>query len=154
VPEGTPSYVTPALARWRARTDGPLIVLAIGTLPFLLLELGSADLPLTDKRLIAAVNVLVLVAFALDYIVELRLASDRRRFVRHEWTSLLIVVSQLIAVVPGFQAIGVLRALRGVRGMRAALVLIRLLAIGGATRARAAPTCASTRRAWPSARPG
>jgi hypothetical protein len=53
--------------------------------------------------------------------------------VRHEWTSLLIVVSQMIAVVPGFQAIGILRALRGVRGMRAALVLLRLVAIGGAT---------------------
>jgi voltage-gated potassium channel len=106
-----PSYVTPALARWRARTDGPLLVLAIGTLPFLLLELGSADLPWHDKRLIAVVNYVVLVAFAVDYIVELRLAGDRRSFVRHEWTSLLIVVSQVIAVVPGFQAIGVLRAL-------------------------------------------
>ena len=40
VAEATPSYVTPRLERWRARTDGPLLVLAIGTLPFLLLELG------------------------------------------------------------------------------------------------------------------
>jgi voltage-gated potassium channel len=61
------------------------------------------------------------------------LAGDRRMYVRREWTSLLIVVSQVIAVVPGFQAIGLLRALRGVRGMRAALVVLRLVAIGGAT---------------------
>ena len=73
------------------------------------------------------------VAFSIDYVVELWLVRDRRRFVRHEWTSLLIVVSQTIAVVPGFQAIGLLRALRGVRGMRAAVVLLRLVAIGGAT---------------------
>ena len=92
-----------------------------------------SDLPYSDRLLIDVVNVVVLVAFAVDYLVELRLARDRRRFVRHEWTSLLIVVSQMIAVVPGFQAIGILRALRGVRGMRAALVLLRLLAIGGAT---------------------
>ena len=125
--------MTPRLARWRARTDGLLLVLAIGTLPFLMLELGRADLPYSDRLLIDVVNVVVLVAFAVDYLVELRLARDRRRFVRHEWTSLLIVVSQMIAVVPGFQAIGMLRALRGVRGMRAALVLLRLLAVGGAT---------------------
>ena len=130
--EGTPSYITPSLARWRARTDGPLLVLAIGTLPFLMLELGRGDLPYSDRLLIDVVNVVVLVAFAVDYIVELRLAQDRRRFVRNEWTSLLIVMSQMIAVVPGFQAIGILRALRGVPGMRAALVLVRLLAVGGA----------------------
>ncbi len=130
--EGTPSYITPSLARWRARTDGPLLVLAIGTLPFLMLELGRGDLPYSDRLLIDVVNVVVLVAFAVDYIVELRLAQDRRRFVRNEWTSLLIVMSQMIAVVPGFQAIGILRALRGIPGMRAALVLVRLLAVGGA----------------------
>ncbi len=32
-------YVTPGLERWRY-TDGPLIVLAVGSLPLLLLELG------------------------------------------------------------------------------------------------------------------
>jgi voltage-gated potassium channel len=73
------------------------------------------------------------VAFAADYVVELALATDRRQYARREWTSLLIVVSQALAVLPGFGAVGALRALRGVRGARAAIVLLRLLAIGGAT---------------------
>jgi voltage-gated potassium channel len=121
------------LARWRSITDGPLLVLAIGTLPFLLLELARLELPRSDTLLIDIVNYVVLVAFSVDYLVELRLADGRRMYMRREWTSLLIVVSQVIAVVPGFQAIGLLRALRGVRGMRAALVVLRLVAIGGAT---------------------
>ncbi len=54
-------------------------------------------------------NIVVLVAFAADYIVELVLARDRRSFVRHEWTSLVIVLSQAIAVVPAFAGFGILR---------------------------------------------
>ena len=82
-----------ALERWRARTDGPLIVLAIGTLPFLLLEIKRDELPWSDRWLIDVVNVAVLIAFAVDYVVELTLASDRRAYARHDWTSLLIVVT-------------------------------------------------------------
>ena len=123
--------MTPELVRWRSRTDGPLFVVSIGTLPFLLLELGRNDLPRSDTLLIDLVNAVVLVVFAVDYLAELRLSGDRARFVRHEWTSLLLVASQALAVLPGLGAFGVLRALRGVRGARAAIVLIRLLAIGG-----------------------
>ena len=126
------AYVTPRLERWRARTDGPLLALAIGTLPFLVLELKRDELPSADRWLIDAVNVFVLMAFAVDYAVELAFASDRRAYVRHEWTSLLIVVSQAFAVIPGLGPFGALRALRGVRGVRAAIALARLLAIGGA----------------------
>ena len=36
---------------------------------------------------------LVLVALAVEYFVELRLASNRRDYVRHEWTSAVIVVT-------------------------------------------------------------
>jgi voltage-gated potassium channel len=133
VAEGQPSYVTARLERWRAITDGPLLVLAIGTLPFVLLEFDRDDLPYWDRVLIDTVNIVVLIAFAVDYCVELWLAGDRRAFVRHEWTSALIVVAQVIAVLPGLGPVGLLRALRGVRGVRAAVVLMRLLAIGGAS---------------------
>jgi voltage-gated potassium channel len=53
--------------------------------------------------------------------------------VRGEWSSLLIVVSQALALVPGLGAFGVLRAARGGRALRFVIVLFRLVAIGGAT---------------------
>jgi voltage-gated potassium channel len=128
-----PAYLTPALIRWREATDGLLLIIAVGTLPLLLLELARGELPHSDGILIDVVNIGVLVTFAVDYIVELVLARNRGQYVRSEWTSLLIVVSQAVAVLPGLGGVGVLRALRGARGARAAIVLIRLLAIGGAT---------------------
>jgi hypothetical protein len=113
-----PGYLTPTLERWRARTDGPLLVLAIGTLPFLLLDVGRGDLPRQDQVSIDTVNRLVLVAFAVDYVVELGLASDRGQYARREWTPLVIVVSQALAVLPGLGPLGALRVLRGARGAR------------------------------------
>lgn len=125
------TYVTPRLQRWRDATDGPLLALAIGSLPILLLEVARSDLPRPDRLLLDAMNVVVLVAFAVDYLVELRLAGNRRAYVRHEWTSLLIVVAQAAAVVPSFAAVGVLRVLRVGRVARPLLVVIRAVAIGG-----------------------
>ena len=112
--------MTPRLRRWRARTDGVLLILAIGTLPFLLVEIKREQLPSFDRRVIDTVNLVVLVAFAVDYFVELALASDRRAYARHEWTSLLIVITQAIAILPYLGPLGLLRGLRGVRGVRAA----------------------------------
>lgn len=126
------TYLTPALARWRRATDGPLLVLGIGSVPVLLLEFKVDELPWADRWFISAVNVLVLVAFAVDYVVELWLASDRRLFARREWTSLAIVVSQAIALVPGLGGVGILRAARGGRALRAVVVTLRALAVGSA----------------------
>lgn len=128
---GEPTYLTPRLIAWRRHTDTPLMVLAIGTLPLLLLELERGDLPLGDRLLLDITNVLVLVAFAVDYVVELALASNRAEFARREWASLLIVVAQALAVVPALAGFGVLRAARGARFARAVATFARLLAIGG-----------------------
>src|SRR5438067_1222663 len=84
-------YLTPGLIRWRKITDAPLLILAVGSLPILLLEVARHRLNLADRRFIDAVNVVVLVAFAIDYFNELRLVRMRRTYVRREWTSLLIV---------------------------------------------------------------
>ena len=110
-------------------------MLAIGTLPFLLVEIKREELPTGDRLLVDSVNIVVLVAFAVDYVVELALASDRRAYVKHEWTSLLIVVTQGLAILPYLGPLGALRALRGVRGLRAIAALARLVAIGGAAAA-------------------
>jgi voltage-gated potassium channel len=126
------TYMTPRLAQWRRRTDGPLLIIAIGSLPLLLLELRRDDLPLSDRRFIDIANLVVLLAFAVDYFVELRLASNRRQYVRHEWTSLVIVVTQAIAIAPGALSVfGVVRVLRAAPAVRGALVVLRLVAIGG-----------------------
>jgi voltage-gated potassium channel len=125
------TYMTPALARWRRATDGPLIALAVGSLPVLLLELGRDRLPRWDRVFIDSVNVIVLVAFAVDYIVEFAVAGDRRRYLRSELLSLLVVVAQVAALAPSFAAVGVLRSLRAARLFRFVAVAARAVAIGG-----------------------
>lgn len=125
------SYETPRLASWRRRTDLPLTVLAIGSLPLLLLELERDELARADRLMLDTVNVVVLVAFAVDYVVELSLAGDRRRFVRSEWTSLAIVVAQGLAFLPSLTGFGAFRALRGARVLRTVATVARLVAIGG-----------------------
>jgi voltage-gated potassium channel len=128
----TRDYMTVRLAKWRRVTDLPLLILAIGSLPILALEFISDDLSQLDQDFITVVNVIVLVAFAGDYVVELSFAGKRASFVRHEWTSALIVVTQALAVIPGLSAFGFLRVLRAGRALRVAIVLLRLVAVGGA----------------------
>jgi voltage-gated potassium channel len=127
-------FMTPGLARWRAATDWPLIVVAIGSLPVLILEVGMHDLPASDRVFVNTVNVLVLVAFAVDYIVELRLASNRRRYVRLEYLSLLVVIAQAVALAPALATFGALRVLRGARLVRPLALIVRGVAIGGTAR--------------------
>lgn len=116
-PDGPPDapYMTPRLAAWRRRTDTPLIILALGSLPLLLLELGRDELVRSDRLLLDAVGVVVLVAFAVDYFVELAVARERTTFVRQQWLGLLIVVAQGVALVPALSGAGVLRVLRAGR---------------------------------------
>ena len=125
-------YMTEGLRRWRRATDGILLVIAIGSLPLLLLEFKRAQLPYADRIFLDVVNVLVLVAFAVDYAVELILASQRGIYVRKEWTSAAIVLSQAISLLPGLAGFGVLRAFRAARLFRVVAVVLRLLAVGGA----------------------
>jgi voltage-gated potassium channel len=126
------TYLTPGLERWRRATDAPLLVLAIGSLPLLMLELARHELPGGNQIFLDVVNVVVLVAFAVDYVVELWLSAHRVAYVRGEWTSLLIVVAQALAIVPALAGFGVLRILRAGRVWRSIAVLFRLVAIGGA----------------------
>jgi len=68
------TYVTEPMKRWRRWTDAPLLVLAIGSLPLLLLDFQREQLTDSDQAVIDIVNVIVLTAFAIDYVVELSLA--------------------------------------------------------------------------------
>lgn len=119
------------LSRWRRATDWPLMALAVGSLPILLIEIERTELPHSDQLFIDIVNLTVLIAFAFDYLVELLLSDNRRRYVRTEWTSLLIVIAQAIALVPALAAVGALRALRAGRLFRLMAIALRAAAIGG-----------------------
>jgi voltage-gated potassium channel len=109
----------------------PLIALAVGSLPVLLLEFVRGRLPWSDRVFMDVINLAVLVAFAIDYVVELRLARDRRAFARTEFLSLLVVVAQVASLVPGLAAVGFLRSLRAVRLLRFVAVVARAAALGG-----------------------
>lgn len=124
------------LEAWKRRTDWPLMVIAIGSLPILLLDLVRDSLPRADRLFADVVNLVVLVAFAVDYFVGLALATRRRRYVRTEWMSLVLVVVQGIALVPSLTSIGVLRVLRAGRAFRLAAVVARSAVIGGSAARR------------------
>ena len=128
---GVSDYTTPGLLRWRSVTDVPLLIIAIASLPMLLLEVGRDELTTVDRVFLDSVNIVVLVAFAIDYIMEFSLARGKGRFVRGEWTSLLIVVAQALALVTALSGLGFLRVLRAGRAWRSIVVLARVFAIGG-----------------------
>jgi voltage-gated potassium channel len=123
--------ISPRLAAWRGRTDLPLLLLAVGSLPLLLLEVVSHRLTQNDQRFITAVNVIVFIAFAIDYLVELTITHKKSTYIRTQWASLIIVFSQLFALLP---ALGFLGVLRGVRAIRVAGTLIRVIGIGAASK--------------------
>jgi voltage-gated potassium channel len=126
--------ISSRLATWRKRTDTPLLLLAVGSLPILLLEVVSERLSTTDQNFITTINVIVFIAFAVDYLVELCITKNRTGYVRTQWASLLIVFSQFLALLP---ALGFLGVLRGARALRIVITLVRLLAIGAASKERA-----------------
>ena len=124
--------VSLGLAVWRKWTDMPLLVLAIGSLPLLLLELISERLNGTDKNFLFIVNVVIFIAFATDYFVELIICKQKFLYFKSEWSSLLIWIAQLLALLP---ALGFLGILRGVRALRILSTLSRVIGIGVSTRA-------------------
>lgn len=123
---------TAGLAKWKRWTDLPLMVLAIGSLPILLLELVADRLPRVDRSFVFGVNVAVFVAFGIDYVAELALTRSKRAYVRTQWASLAIVMAQLLALLPALTVFG---ALRAARALRVAATVARLFGVGGTTRA-------------------
>jgi voltage-gated potassium channel len=116
-----------AVLKWRAQTDTLLTVIAIGSLPVLLLHFISDRLNSSDLRFLFAVDLIVFLAFAIDYLVELRKSKNKWHYVKAEWLSALITTAQFIALLPALGLVGVLRAVRGVRVL---LTLSRILGIG------------------------
>lgn len=123
----------PELRRWRNATDALLTVLALGSLPLLLLHFIHGRLTHADRVMLFVVDVVVFAAFAVDYVVELALVRDKRTYVRSEWLNLLIVLAQLAAVLP---ALGVFGIFRAARGARVVTTVARIVGIGVASTRR------------------
>jgi voltage-gated potassium channel len=84
-----------------------------------------------DKTFLFIVNVTVFAAFAVDYIAELSLTDKRGTYIRTQWSSLVIVLAQLLALLPALGFLGILRA---ARALRVISTLARILGIGSASR--------------------
>ena len=123
--------VSEELAKWRRITDLPLLVLAVGSLPLLLLEIVSDRLTSTDQKFIFLINVIVFIGFAIDYIAELLITKHRASYIRTQWSSLIIVIAQLFALIPAFGFFGIFRAARAFRILS---TLTRIVGIGSASR--------------------
>jgi voltage-gated potassium channel len=121
------------IAIWRRWTDLPLLILAVGSLPLLLLELVSDRLTHSDRNFVFGVNVAVFIAFAISYVVEIFLSESRVKYAKSEWLSLLIVIAQLLALLP---AMGFFGVLRGARALRVIVTLLRVVGIGVASRTK------------------
>ncbi|MFE6336683.1 potassium channel family protein [Streptomyces sp. NPDC057806] len=86
----------PAQVRWEQRTQRPLLALAV-------LFAVAYAVPIVDSsagkgltRACTVVEWVVWAAFAADYLVRLKLAEDRREFVRRHWLDLCAVALPLI----------------------------------------------------------
>ena len=123
--------LSPRLVAWRRWTNVPLLCIAIGSLPLLLLEIVAHRLSDSDQTFLTAVNVTVFFAFAIDYVVGLAVTQERKSYVRMQLASLLIVISQFLALLP---ALGFLGILRGARALRVIAALSRIVAIGAASK--------------------
>jgi len=119
------------LQQWRRWTDGPLLVVGIGSVPLLLLEVIRNELTHADRVFLWVVNIIVATVFTVDYVVEFRLAPDKASFVRSEKIGAAIVISSLIALVPAIAVVGGTRLIRLAPTLRALAILLRLFGSGG-----------------------
>ena len=125
--------LTSKLVTWRKWTDIPLLIVAIGSLPLLLLEIISHRLTSGDKTFLLIVNLTVFLAYAVDYVVEFLVTPEKGRYVRSEWSSLLIVIAQLFAILPAMSFLGFLR---GARALRVVSSFTRIIGISMASRSQ------------------
>ena len=80
------------LLRYARRADRPLLVMALIFLLVLAMPILDPTLPTGVDALLAAANIAIWAAFALDYTVRLHLADDRRAYVRTHLPDLAAVL--------------------------------------------------------------
>jgi voltage-gated potassium channel len=109
-----------ALDRFERAVELPLLVLALAMLPLLALPLLVDLSPAVEDAFVAA-DWLIWAAFAFEYATRLILTTARARFIRRNWTDLLIIV------LPFLRPLRVVRSARALRVLR----LARLVAVLG-----------------------
>lgn len=112
-----------ALQRFERATELPLLVLALAMVPLLVLPL-LVGLPAGVEAAFEVADWLIWAVFAVDYLVRLALAPDRRRFVRREWPDLLVVV------LPFLRPLRLARSARALRVLRLVRVAAALSEVG------------------------
>ncbi len=103
------------LSRLDALLEGPMLLLAFVWLALLVLELSAGLPPALD-----ALTVGIWTIFALDFLIELLIAPDRRRYLRRNW---LTALSLLLPALRIFRLVGLFRLLRLARIARSANLL-------------------------------
>jgi voltage-gated potassium channel len=109
-----------ALDRFERAVEVPLLVLALAMLPLLVLPLLVDLSPSVEDAFVAA-DWLIWAVFAFEYATRLILTPARARFIRRNWTDLLIIV------LPFLRPLRVVRSARALRVLR----LARLVAVLG-----------------------
>ena len=104
------------LERWRAlrhmdewlRT--PMLVLSL-----IWLALVVVDLTVGTSPLLGVFATVIWVIFIIEFVVRLLVAPDKRRFLKHNWLTLLALIVPALRL---FRALAILRAARGLRLIR------------------------------------
>ena len=117
--DNSESHATGVIARWEQAADVPLLVLALASIPLVVLE----DLAHGVVFLAAVIaNWVIWVLFAVDLAVRVWFArGHRRRYLASHWYDLGIVV---LSVLPYFRPLRILRSARALRVLRAARVAV------------------------------
>ena len=104
---------------WERAADGPMLALALVSIPLLLLEdLGRGAV----AQAAVVANWAIWVAFAVDLVVRVWFARGRRmRYLARHWYDVGIVV---LSIVPYFLPLRALRSVRALRILRAARVIV------------------------------
>ncbi|MCW2674167.1 MAG: ion transport integral rane protein, partial [Frankiales bacterium] len=97
-----------AYRRWAEVTDGPLLGLAVLFLVVLLVPLYQGSLASGERMALRALNVILWVAFGVDYAVRLWLAPDRRTHVRTHVADLLTLAVPFLRPLRLLRVIGLL----------------------------------------------
>ena len=99
VPDSDLDVLTPAGRRWVERAQRPLDVLAVIFLIDLVLIWSFPDGPSGFLHALDVIAWIVWGAFAVDYVVRLRLSVDKRRFARSHKLDLLMVLLPMLRLL-------------------------------------------------------
>ena len=104
-PAAAPAPAPTGYERWSARMERPLLVASLLFVVVLVLPVLVTDLPPLARTALKVANVGIWLFFTVDYLGRLRLAEDRRHFVRTHVLDLVVVL------VPFFRPLRLARLL-------------------------------------------